>query len=170
YAIANIATESSDSRTRVTRDVALAVKSRIALFEGTFRKYHAGGLAAGLERTADFWLQEAAEAAAQVMERGNFSLYQGAGTERSYRALFSSETAPAEEVMLSYVHDVDLGVRHNANWLYTSSTTGVGLSLIRPFIHTYLNIDGTPFTDRPGYETMTFMEEVQGRDKRLQQT
>src|SRR5690606_17549414 len=55
-------------------------------------------------------------------------------------------------------------------WLYTSGTYGVGLSLIRPFINTYLNIDGTPFTDRPGYETMTFMEEVKGRDKRLQQT
>jgi hypothetical protein len=33
-----------------------------------------------------------------------------------------------------------------------------------------LNIDGTPFTDTPDYETMTFMEEVVGRDKRLQQT
>lgn len=170
YAIANIATEIDESRTRITKDVALALKSRIALFEGTFRKYHAGGLAAGLEGTADFWLEQAADAARQVMERGNYSLYTGDGTEGSYRALFSSETAPPSEVMLVYVHDVDLGVRHDANWLYTSGTYGVGLSLIRPFINTYLNIDGTPFTDRPGYETMTFMEEVKGRDKRLQQT
>ena len=170
FAIANIATESDESRTRITKDVALALKSRIALFEGTFRKYHAGGLAAGLEGTADFWLQQAAEAAAQVMERGNYSLYQGGGEGGSYRELFSSESAPPSEVMLTYVHDVDLGVRHSANWLYTSGTTGVGLSLIRPFIHTYLNIDGTPFTDTPGYETLTFMEEVEGRDRRLEQT
>lgn len=170
FAIANIATETDASRTRITKDVALALKSRIALFEGTFRKYHAGGLAAGLEGTADFWLQQAADAAAQIMERGNFSLHEGGGTEQSYRQLFSSETAPASEVMLAYVHDVDLGVRHQANWLYTSGTFGVGLSFVRAFIHTYLDRDGTPFTDRPGYETMTFMEEVQGRDGRLQQT
>ena len=170
FAIANIATETDASRTRVTKDVALALKSRIALFEGTFRKYHADGLANGLEGTADFWLQQAADAAAQVMERGNFSLHTGGGLDQSYRQLFSSETVQASEVMLTYVLDVDLGLRHDANWLYTSSTTGVGLSLIRPFIHTYLNIDGTPFTDRPGYQTMTFMEEVQGRDRRLEQT
>ena len=170
YAIANIATETNASRTRVTKNVALALKSRIALFEGTFRKYHAGGLASRLEGTADFWLQQAADAAAQIMNGGNFSLHEGGRPDNSYRQLFSSESAPSSEVMFTYVLDVDLGVRHEANWLYTSGTFGVGLSLIRPFIHTYLNIDGTRFTERPGYQTMTFMEEVKGRDRRLQQT
>jgi len=31
-------------------------------------------------------------------------------------------------------------------------------------------LDGTSFTDRAGYETMLFRDEVKGRDKRLQQT
>lgn len=170
YAIANIAIETNASRTRVTKDVALALKSRIALFEGTFRRYHAGGLAAGLEGSADFWLQQAADAAQQIMQRGNFSLHEAGGVNNSYRQLFSSESAPSSEVLFTHVLDVNLGVRHEANWLYTSGTYGVGFSFIRPFIHTYLNIDGTPFTDRPGYQTMTFMEEVRDRDKRLQQT
>lgn len=170
YAIEHITSEDDPSRTTVTKDVALALKSRIALFEGTFRKYHRDGLAAGLESSIGFWLEQAADAARQVMDRGNFSLYETGGTEESYRQLFSSESAPASEVMLAYVHDVDLGVRHDANWLYTSGTFGVGFSFVRPFIHTYLNIDGTPFTDTPGYETMTFMDEVRDRDRRLQQT
>ena len=170
YAIAHIATETDASRTRVTKDVALALKSRIVLFEGTFRKYHAGGLAAGLEGTAAFWLEQAADAARQVIDRGNFSLYVGGGVDRSYRQLFSSERAPSSETIFTHAFDVDLGVRHEANWLLTSGTYGVGLSLIRPFVHTYLDIDGTPFTDRPGYQTMTFMEEVEGRDGRLRQT
>lgn len=170
YAIEHIATEDDASRTTVTKDVALALKSRIALFEGTFRKYHRDGLAAGLEGSIDFWLQQAADAAQRVMDRGNFSLHQAGGTDHSYRQLFSSESAVASEVMFTFVHDVGLAVRHQANWLYTSGTFGVGLSLVRPFIHTYLNIDGTPFTDRPDYQTMTFMDEVRERDKRLQQT
>jgi starch-binding outer membrane protein, SusD/RagB family len=170
FAIDHIRTEDDPSRTTVTKDVALALKSRIALFEGTFRKYHADGLAAGLEGTAEFWLEQAADAAAQVMDRGTFFLHEAGGADQSYRQVFSSESAPAAEVMFAFVHDVGLAVRHQANWLYTSGTFGVGLSLLRPFVHTYLNADGTPFTDRPDYETMTFMEEVQDRDKRLQQT
>lgn len=170
YAIEHIATETDPTRTTVTKDVALALKSRIALFEGTFRKYHRDGLAAGLGGTVDFWLEQAADAARQVMDRGNFRLHDASGPDRSYREVFSSESAVASEVMFTYVHDVDLGMRHTANWRYTSGTFGVGLSLVRPFIHTYLNIDGTPFTDRPDYQTMTFMDEVRDRDKRLQQT
>src|SRR5690625_6053164 len=66
--------------------------------------------------------------------------------------------------------DVSIGVRHSANWILNSATTGVRFTLVRPFIHTYLNLNGTPFTDRSGYETMTFSEEIQNRDNRLYQT
>jgi hypothetical protein len=170
FAFANIRTETDASRTQITKDVVLAWKSRIALFEGTFRKYHATGLAAGLENTVPALLQQAASAAEQVITRGNYSLYTGGGVNGSYRQLFSSETAPASEAMLVYVEDVNLAVRHEANWRYTSSTFGVGASFVRPFINTYLNIDGTPFTDTPGYDTLSFMMEVRNRDKRLQQT
>jgi len=58
---------------------------------------------------------------------------------------------------------------HTANWIFTSSTTGTRFNFIRTFINTYLKIDGIPFTDTPGYETMLFMNEVKNRDKRLQQ-
>ena len=63
-----------------------------------------------------------------------------------------------------------LAALHQANWDYTSATTGVGASLVRQFINTYLMIDGTPFTDIAGHDTLSFMTEVKGRDKRLQQT
>lgn len=170
FAIENITTESDPSRTLISKDVALALKSRIALFEGTFRKYHADGLAAGLEGTANFWLQEAEEAARRIMERGNHHLHQAAQVDISYQQLFKTDSPTNSEDILAITHDTDLAVLHAANWWYTSSTFGVRLSLVRPFVHTYLNIDGTPFTDQAGYETMTFTEEVEDRDLRLQQT
>jgi hypothetical protein len=170
FAFANIRTETDPSRTQITKDVVLAWKSRIALFEGTFRKYHANDLASGLANTTPALLDQAANAAQQVIQRGNFSLYTGGGVTGSYRQLFSSETAPASEAMLVFVEDVNMAVRHEANWRYTSGTFGVGASFVRPFINTYLNIDGTPFTDTPGYDTLSFMSEVRNRDKRLQQT
>jgi hypothetical protein len=103
------------------------------------------------------------------MDSGRYSLHTGGG-EDSYREVFISGAPVASEVLLAVVASTALGVRHAANWWYTSATTGVRFSFIRPFIHTYLNVDGTPFTDRDGYETMTFPEEMQGRDPRLAQT
>ncbi len=46
----------------------------------------------------------------------------------------------------------------------------VGWSLVRPFVNTYLKLDGTPFTAETGYETKNFVEEMKNRDLRLAQT
>jgi starch-binding outer membrane protein, SusD/RagB family len=166
FAIQHLREGTNASRTRITRDVALALKSRIALFEGTFRKYHPNF---GLSNTANQWLTLSVDASRTIMDRGNFSIYTGAGAN-SYRTVFRSNTPVSTEVMLVVATDVNLDVLHTANWWYTSSTYGVRFSFIRPFIHTYLNLDGTPFTNRPNYETTTFMEETKGRDRRLEQT
>src|SRR5690606_18069597 len=40
FAIDHIGQDNDDSRSLITRMVAAAFKSRVALFEGTFRKYH----------------------------------------------------------------------------------------------------------------------------------
>ncbi|WP_223816081.1 RagB/SusD family nutrient uptake outer membrane protein [Adhaeribacter rhizoryzae] len=167
YAIANIRTVNESSRTLITKDVALALKSRIALFEGTFRKYHTDK---GLANTATTWLAAATDASETVMNSGRYSLYKGGGTDLSYRQLFISDAPVASEVILAVVSSTALNVRHAANWYFTSATTGTRFSFIRPFINTYLNIDGTPFTDEADYQTQTFMDEVKGRDKRLAQT
>jgi hypothetical protein len=109
-------------------------------------------------------------AAKKVMDESGFKVHESTGVGVSYRRLFTSVTPVQDEVMLAAISDVSLGVLHPANWWYTSSTTGVRLNFIRSFINTYLNIDGTPFTSRPGYQTMLFKDEVKGRDRRLEQT
>lgn len=169
FAFENIQTERDDSKTLITKDVVLALKSRVALFEGTFRKYHSDGLAAGLGNTATQWLQVAVNASQQIMQRGNFSIYTGAG-DWSYQELFLTDNPNSEEDILIDQMDGSIGVRHTANWILNSATTGVRFTFVRPFIHTYLNIDGTPFTDQDGYETMIFSEEIENRDNRLYQT
>jgi hypothetical protein len=167
YAIANISATNENSRTLITKDVALALKSRVALFEGTFRKYHPEF---GLQGTADKWLSESASAAKVLMDSKRYSLYTGSGTTDSYRQVFVRDAPVTQEVLLTNTQSTALGVRHMANWIFTSATTGVRFSFIRQFVHTYLNIDGTPFTNLPGYQTKTFQEETKGRDTRLSQT
>lgn len=169
YAIANIRTEAEGSRSLITKDVALALKSRVALFEGTFRKYHSNGLASGLGNSANTWLQEAVSASQTLIQRNRYSVYTGSG-ELSYQHLFLSDDPILAEDILVRQLDGATGVRHSANWVLNSATTGVRYNLVRSFVHTYLTIDGTPFTDIPDFETMTFLEEIENRDRRLYQT
>ncbi|AXY76754.1 RagB/SusD family nutrient uptake outer membrane protein [Paraflavitalea soli] len=170
YACENIKATDDKTRSLVTKYVAYAFKSRVCLFEGTFRRYHKDGLAKGLEGTIDKWLTEAANAADKVMKDGGFSLNTANGTDKSYRQLFINKAPVTNEIIMAAVCDAALSVFNDANWYWTSATYGARLSFTRTFINTYLNIDGTPFTSKAGYETMPFVDEVKGRDLRLQQT
>ncbi len=167
YACENIRTTTDNSRSLITKSVAYGYKSRICLFEGTFRKYQT---TYNLQSTVEKWLNESISASEKVIKEGGFSLNETGGNEKSYRQVFINNTPVTNEVMLSYVCDPALSVYNDANWWWTSSTYGARLSFTRTFVNTYLNIDGTPFTDKAGHETMTFAQEVKGRDKRLQQS
>jgi len=167
FACQNITASDDKTRSLITKYVAYAFKSRVCLFEGTFRKYHTEY---NLQSTADKWLTEAAGAAETVMTQSSFSLNTANGTTNSYRQLFIADPGPvASEVMLAFICNKDLSVFNDATWWWTSATYGSRLSFTRTFINTFLNIDGTSFTDKPGHDTITFVNEVKGRDLRLQQ-
>jgi len=166
YACANITASDDPSRSLVTKWVAYTLKSRVCLFEGTFRKYHTEFNLPD----ADKWLTEAVDAAQQVISSKKFSLNQNGGPTKSYRQLFISTAPVTSEDILIDVTDPNLSVFSDANWYWTSATYGNRLSFDRTFVNTYLNIDGTPFTNIEGHDTMTFPVETQHRDDRLQQT
>ena len=167
YASQNITMTNDPTRSLITKYVAYAFKSRVSLHEGTFRKYHTN---LGLGGTVTSLLNQAVVASQKVMDESGYKLYDGSGTDRSYRQVFISPTPITSEVMLSAVSDLALNNLNDANWYWTSGTYGDKASFIRTFINTYLKIDGTPYTNDPAYKTMLFKDEVKGRDKRLQQT
>jgi len=167
YAAENIRASNDPTRSTITKDVALGLKSRICLFEGTFRKYHTE---LNLQSTANDWLNHAATAAKQIMDKNTYSINMAGGTGNSYRQVFTNAAPVATEVMLSSICDLTLNVLNEANWWWTSGTYGAKASFTRTFINTYLNIDGTPFTNNSEYPTMLFKDEVKNRDLRLKQT
>jgi hypothetical protein len=167
YATANIRTVNDNSRSLITKYVAHALKSRICLFEGTYRKYHPE---LELQSTANQWLSEAATAASTVMAEGGFGLNETGGAGKSYRQLFINKTPVTSEIVLAAVCDPTLSIYNDANWWWTSATYGPRVSFTRTFVNTYLKTDGTSFTSTAGYETMPFTQEVKGRDARLQQS
>ena len=167
FACENISRTKDETGSLVTKWVAYALKSRICLFEASFRKYHTE---LGLTDSVDEWYQEAVRAAETVMKESGHSIYTGEGTDTSFRSLFISDKPVTSEVMLASCADAGLAVLGEANWWWTSGTYGARFSMIRTFVNTFLNTDGTPFTDRAGYETMEFYDECQNRDARLAQT
>lgn len=166
FAIENITATKDQTASTITSTVAAAFKSRVCLWEGTFRKYHTE---AGLTSSANEWLEEAAAAAKIVMDNG-YSIYTAAGTEASYKTLFLSNVPISTEVLYAVTFNRSLGVVHSGNRRWTSVTFGASPSLTKSFVNTYLMLDGTRFTDKAGYKTMSFTEECKNRDKRLSQT
>ncbi len=166
FACDNIYSTKDNSASQITKWVALAFKSRVALFEGTYRKYHPE---IALTSTASKWLQESADAASQLIQSGQYKLQTGS-PDRDYRSLFISENPVSNEVLLAAVYNNSLKKWHNAAWWFNSATLGARLGLDKRFINTYLNIDGSRFTDLTNYDTMQFVTETRNRDKRLQQT
>jgi starch-binding outer membrane protein, SusD/RagB family len=166
FATENIRDIKDNTSSTVTRQVALALKSRICLFEGTFRKYHTQ---LGLTSTANKFLEEAADAAGKAMESDKYRLVTGNPT-KDYRSLFTSEAPVNTEVLWAVTYSNSLKRWHNITWQFNSTTYGSRWGLNKQFINTYLMADGTRFTDITGYDTIQFVREMANRDRRLAQT
>lgn len=163
YAIENVIESFNRNGSTITKSAALALKSRICLFEGTYRKYCGDPT---LSVTANNLLQLASEAAQSLISQNNFAIYQNGNTP--YRDLFTGEGSfPGTEVILGDTYSSSLARYHEANWLFTSSSYGSRPGLTKTFVNTFLNSDGTRFTDRSDYESIPFNIETKNRDSRL---
>lgn len=157
YAIANLPTAAN--LYRVTKWTALALKSRIFLFEGTFRKYH------GISGYQTY-LTYAADAAKDFIDNSPYSLYT-TGTQ-PYRDLFAANSAKGQEVILARNYNLGLNIVHSANQYFISGGARPGLN--KKIVDSYLKSDGSRFTATAGYGTMQYYDEMQNRDPRLAQT
>src|SRR5690606_23227573 len=114
FAIANA--PQAKSGQRVTKWTALAFKSRMCLFEGTFRKYHGLG----------DWepiLQQAASASEELMNSGTYKIYKS-DPAKAYQELFIAEDAILDEIILSRQYDASVPLVHSANFYILSASYG----------------------------------------------
>ncbi|MBJ6369173.1 RagB/SusD family nutrient uptake outer membrane protein [Snuella sedimenti] len=143
---------------------AVMLQARIALYEGTYRKYHPE---LSLEGTANRFLQIARDAAKELMDSGEFSIHNTGNPETDYYTLFSSEDLTAiQEAILINVYDTEKNRFSGNGTVFGNYEQSPSKSLI----NSYLMTDGTRFTDQSGANTMTYVEEFQDRDPRLSQT
>jgi hypothetical protein len=145
---------------RVTQGAALALKARAALYQGTWRKYHAEG-------TPTAMLTAAIDAANQLILSNEYDLYTEHGTDSSYKFLFILQGDDSKEVILARRYYAG---RANHNW-----TRELWFNYMIPtkkLADMYLCKDGLPITMSPqfqGYDSLEITE-FQNRDPRMAMT
>ena len=162
---------------RINKDHALALKSRICLFEGTFRKYHTQ---LGLASTADKYLKEAADASNELIRSNKYQLYTSTdGTPYWNLFKFRGTTIPHKEAIIARVYVSAQSVGSYAQ-RYINNPDGVlPLSATRSLVDEYLCVDGKPiyisgtegnYVSNPLFKGYDMWSELDNRDPRLRQT
>lgn len=163
---ANNMKEDMGSRTIWSRYGALAMQARIALSEGSWRRYHPE-----LElNDADRFFRVAIDACKKIMDSGEYSLSTTpSGDIPAYEAMFCNEDLSTNNEMIFYEdYDKALGRMHNAQAALDWQS-----SLSRDLMEDYLVLeDGETktFQEVPQHETMTLLEVFKNRDPRMSQT
>ncbi len=165
---------------RLCADAARAFLSRVALYEGTWQKFHTGGAeSVSNSERAGALLSVAKTAAEEVMDGGNYKLFYSdkLGTE-SYRYMFILEDAQCNPAGLT--------TKDNSEYIFSRrhrAEDGVGLNITKAYLanavyptrklaNLYLCRNGLPISvggaDNPqfgGYNTA--VSEYRNRDNRM---
>lgn len=154
FAVDNI--RQADLANTVDKDVALALKARICLYEGTYRKYHTE-----LNMPdADKFLQQAKDAAAAIMAE-SYSL------NPNYLAAYNSDNlgTDAGEILLYKRYEPGTLMHSTIAYLYSSTVLN---GLTKSAVESYLCSDGKPISISSEYQgDATITDVVANRDKRL---
>lgn len=147
-----------DELGRVTQGAALALKARVALYQGTWLKYHNEGSPTAM-------ITAAVTAADALVASAEYQVYTGQGAQ-SYKYLFILQGDDSPEVILAKRYWAGLATH---NW-----TRELWFNYMIPtkkLADMYLATDGLPITSSPlfkGYDSLT--TEFQNRDPRMAMT
>jgi hypothetical protein len=150
------------SKNKITKWTALALKSRICLYEGTWRKYHTE---ANLPKATEL-LNSCVDASKQIMDAGVYSIFSTGKKNADYFELFQPANAHTEEAIL---------VRSAAdgNYFYYTpdftSTSNGNYGATNSLVSSYLLANGQR-TIPSQYDTASYFIEFQNRDPRLTQS
>ncbi len=159
---------------RVTKETALALQARIALYEGTWERYHAQKntpfKVTGSDGTK--LITKAAEAAGALIalaEQNGYPALDNINTENGYWLLFNQKDySNHKEVLFWRKYSNAEGIYHR--WIaYTSNGGSYGVT--KSMIDSYLCTDGKPIAISPLYKGDDDLKTVvANRDPRLNQT
>lgn len=168
-------------KTRISRNVALLLRSRVALYEGTFEKYFAGtafvpngkgwagdkDAAAGYDNAAEvkYFLKEAMKSAKELGDKMVNNLTENQDTPEGmsaslkplnpyYMMFCDVNMEPYKEVLMWRQYSVAQGVNHNINMQLERNGCGTGWT--RGLVNSFLMDNGLPiYSATSGYDAET---------------
>jgi hypothetical protein len=167
----------NSSSMRLHKDVALALKSRVALYEGTWQKYHKAKndvfyTKSIAETKIQNYFEQARDAAAQVISSGRWSVYNTGKPLEDYSNLFiQADLSANREVMLWRKYNINDNIGHSVSKYI--STDGADMGIALSLVDDYLTRDGRPFlgAERDDAQKKYSQELLASiRDPRLSQT
>lgn len=149
---------------RISRDIALILKSRVALYEGTWEKYHQNDAFKGKTDGSAF-LATAAAAAKSVIDGAVYKLTTG-NTSQVYYELFN-------QVNLNSNSEVMLWRGYSSSLQYNNALSAWpnGSGFTQDMVRLYLCTDGLPIGLSPLYQGEKDIRDlIKNRDPRFVQT
>lgn len=166
--------ERTNGYSRINKWIALLMQSRVALFEGSWQKYHSGTAFAPVDVDPTPYFEKAAEAAEAVMASGLYSVYTNGSAEDDYRELFNRRDYTSNPEVLfwrKYDNELSRGDGDFTNDRNFRMSQPLGRSMAKQMVDQYLCVDGKPIAGNSlfqGYEDIN--TEFENRDPRLAQT
>lgn len=177
---AELLPETSSEAGRLNKYIALSMLSRVALYEGTWQKFHTGGMdAANNTARSTELLTIAKDAADKVIKSNKYKLfYNETLGNQSYRYMFTLEDgAQCNPANLSKADNTEyIFVRRHRNgdktaYNLTHGMVGNACYVTRKMANLYLCSDGLPVEKSKvfkGYKGV--IDEFQNRDNRMDNT
>lgn len=144
---------------RLSKYAALALKSRVCLFEGTWRKSR------NMDN-AEKYLRACVEASKQIMDSGDFELFSTGKPESDYHDLFTQHDLNGNKEAIYYsAYIIDKKMNNRPREVRESGT-----GMTKDFVESFLCTDGKPIALSDLYKgDAQFMDEFENRDARLKQ-
>ncbi|MDR0688314.1 MAG: RagB/SusD family nutrient uptake outer membrane protein [Prevotellaceae bacterium] len=153
---------------RVNKEAAMVLQARIALYEGTWEKYHAGTNFGVSGSDGSAFIKKAADVTDALIALGTCAL-DNVGAENGYQNVFNKESyGGSKEVLFWRQYNASLGI---TNGWSDFSTYGALTGLSKSMVESYLCTDGKPIEGNSLYQgDATLLDVVANRDPRLNQT
>lgn len=172
-----LAIQNNNNSMRVHRDVAFAMTSRVALYEGTWQKYHQAkgtGFASSAvtAQKINAYLTQARDAAKKVIDAGRWQISSTGNPLADYKNMFNNtDLRGNKEVLLFRRYNPAENIGHGVSKYLSTGGGDIGLTL--SLVDDYLTRDGKPFVGAAREQAQkTYGQELQPtlRDPRLFQT
>ncbi len=145
YAIKNLPSSTEAEDMRLNKEVALAFKSRVCLYEGTWEKYHGQeGDPFKVEGSdGGKYLELAMESALEVINSGLYSIEKDESTDEPYFSLFNQEDYSSNDEVMLWRASND-SREQNVSRMIIEGQKNLGLT--KDLIESYLCTDGLPIS------------------------